>query len=103
MARFRVVPIDQPEVAPLPISARLSSQIVYFMSAPDADGVPELKQGEYWIAEAEVERILEEGTVLLISPLDSENATEVEITEEQESFLEWLQAHRIQHLRVEDM
>ena len=101
MAQPRLIPVDRPEVAPLPISARLRTQLVYFMTAPDTPGLPPLGPDEYWIAREEVERALDEGVVLLVSPLDSENFTEVELSEEQESFLEWLRIHNVQHVRVE--
>jgi hypothetical protein len=38
--------------------------------------------------------------LLLVSPLDSENQAEVELSEEQEAWLEWLVAHGIQHVRL---
>ncbi|MEW4568570.1 hypothetical protein AB1L88_11965 [Tautonia sp. JC769] len=101
MSQSRLVPLDHPEVAPLTISARLRSQLVYFMSAPDAPGVPPLGPHEYWIAREEVERALDEGVVLLVSPLDTENFTEVEINEDQEALLEWLREHDVQHFRID--
>ncbi len=45
-------------------------------------------------------RWLDEGVFYLVSPLDSANATEVELTEEQESFLTWLQKNNVQHVRL---
>ena len=100
MAQPRLHPVDRPDVPPLPITERLRSQLVYFRSAADAPGVPPLGPHEYWIAREEVERALDEGVVLLVSPLDSENFTEVELSDEQESLLEWLRRHEIQHVRV---
>ncbi|WP_152053365.1 hypothetical protein [Tautonia marina] len=101
MPQPRLVPIDRPEVAPLTITSRLRSQLVYFMSAPDTPGLPPLGPNEYWIAREEVERALDEGVVLLVSPLDTENFTEVEINEDQESLLEWLRQHEVQHFRID--
>ena len=37
-----------------------------------------------------------------MSPLDSANATEVELTEEQESLMAWLDKHGVQHVRLVD-
>ena len=101
MARPRIVSVDRPEVAPMPITERLRSQLVYFGSASDAPGVPPLGDREYWLPREEVARALDEGVILLVSPLDSENFTEVELSEEQETLLEWLRSHDVQHLRVE--
>ncbi len=41
-----------------------------------------------------------EGVFLLVSPLDTENMTEVELTEEQEALLNWLDRNKIQHVRA---
>ena len=96
------MPLDRPEIAPLPISPRLRTQLVYFMSAHDAPGVPPLGEHEYWFAAAEVARWLEEGVFYLVSPLDTAHMTEVELSEEQEALLHWLQDHRVQHVRLVD-
>jgi hypothetical protein len=96
----RLVPVDRPEVAPMTISARLRGQLVYFMTPPGTSGIPELPDGEYWLARDEVARWLDEGVFYLVSPLDSANATEVELTEEQESLLNWLLKNEVQHVRV---
>ncbi len=37
----------------------------------------------------------------VVSPLDGEHKTEIELSEEQEGWLEWLVAHRIERQRVE--
>lgn len=100
MARPELVPIDRPEVPPRAISPRLRSQLVYFMSPHDTPGIPSLGENEYWFAEAEVARWVDEGVFYLVSPLDTANMTEVELTEEQESFLGWLQSQGVQHVRL---
>jgi len=100
MARPELVPIDRPEVAPRAISARLRTQLVYFMTPPDAPGIPALGEHEYWFAAAEVDRWLDEGVFYLVSPLDTANMTEVELTEEQESLLGWLKTSGVQHVRL---
>lgn len=38
--------------------------------------------------------------IALVSPLDTANMTEVELSEEQEAMLLWLQKERIQHVKV---
>jgi hypothetical protein len=100
MARLELVPLDRPEVPPLPISPRLRNQLVYFMSAPGTPGVPPLGEHEFWFAQDDVARWLDEGVFYLISPLDTANQTEVELTEEQESLLHWLKARRVQRVRL---
>jgi hypothetical protein len=101
MPNFSVVAVGRQELAPLKISERLRSQLMYFMTAPGAAEIPALGEQEYWIAQSEVENWLEEGVFYLVSPLDTANATEVELSEEQETLLEWLRSHQVQHVRVE--
>ncbi len=102
MSAPRLQPLDHPEIAPRPLSPRLRSQLVYFTSAQDAPGVPPLGESEYFFASADVTRWLDDGVLFLVSPLDTDNQTEVELTEEQEALLGWLQDHHIQHARVEE-
>ena len=100
MSQPMLVPVDRPNVPPLSISGRTKSQLVYFMSTPNSPGVPPLAASEYWFARSEVTRWLQEGVFYLVSPLDSANKTEVELSEEQEAFLQWLDQNRIEHVRV---
>lgn len=100
MSLPRLLPVDQPHVSPLTITTRLRGQLVYFMTSPGSEGVPALGENEYWIARNEVVNWLSEGVFYLVSPLDSANATEVELTEEQESLLTWLDKYDIQHVRI---
>ncbi|HEX8203469.1 MAG TPA: hypothetical protein VF590_23535 [Isosphaeraceae bacterium] len=100
MARLALVAVDQPGLAPLPISPRLRSQLNYFMTPADAPGLPALGEAEFWIAAEEVARWLDEGVIALVSPLDTANMTEVELSEEQETLLQWLHDHDVQHVRV---
>ena len=43
---------------------------------------------------------LMEGVFLLVSPLDTDNMTEVELSEEQETLLNWLDRHKVEHVRA---
>jgi hypothetical protein len=101
MARLVLAPLDRPEVAPLPISNRLRDQLVYFMSARDTPGLPDLGELDFWFDAAEVAKWVDDGVFYLVSPLDTENMTEVELTEEQESLLAWLHGQKIRHVRLE--
>jgi hypothetical protein len=101
MAKILAVPLDRTGVSPRELSARLRSQLIYFMSPPGVEGVPPLGEHEYWFARQDVERWLGDGVFYLVSPLDTANQTEVELTEEQEEFLSWLVAEDVCHVRVE--
>lgn len=98
---YHLLPIDQPTVPPLTISDRLRSQLVYFMTPPDAPHVPPLQPQEYWIDAAQSQQWFADGVFELVSPLDGEHPTVIELSEEQEVLLEWLTTHQIQHLRVQ--
>jgi hypothetical protein len=99
---YRVVPVDNPLAPPLEISARMRSQLVYFMTPQDEPGVPPLEANDYWIDARQTAQWLEEGVLEVVSPLDDEHQTVVELSEEQELFLEWLAAHQVQHIRLEE-
>jgi hypothetical protein len=98
---YRLVAVDQRAAPALEISARLRSQLVYFMTPPDEPHVPPLHEQEYWIDAHQTARWLAEGVLEVVSPLDSEHQTVVELSEEQETFLEWLATHQVQHIRVQ--
>ena len=103
MARLVLAPLDRPEVPPLPITLRLRNQLVYFMTARDTTGLPPLGDDDFWFAADEVAKWVDEGVFYLVSPLDTDNMTEVELTEEQEAFLAWLHAQKVQHVRIEEL
>ena len=100
MSQPLLVSVDHPQVKPLPISPRLRTQLVYFMSPSNSPGVPPLRDDEYWIARDDVTKWLIEGIFYLVSPLDSGNVTDVELSEEQEAMLSWLDKYHVQHVRV---
>lgn len=98
---MRVHAVGRPELAPLEMPARFKYDVAYFMTPPGERGVPELPQGEYWVMLDDARRWLDEGVLVLVSPLDSENQAEAEISEDQERWLEWLLAHQVEHVRLE--
>ncbi len=102
MSHFTAVAVGRPEIPPRKVSSRLRSQLVYFMTAPNAAGVPPLLENEFWFDSAEVAKWLDEGVIDLVSPLDTANMTEVELTEEQEAWLDWLKSNTISHVRILD-
>jgi hypothetical protein len=102
MSQISLVPLDHPNVKPLAISLRMRGQLVYFMAAPEAAGMPALGENEYWFARDEVRKWLDDGVFYLVSPLDSANMTEVELTEEQETMLNWLDKNQVKHVRVNE-
>ncbi|MBM3225549.1 MAG: hypothetical protein FJZ47_17360 [Candidatus Tectomicrobia bacterium] len=99
---YQLVSVDNPAAPPLVISPRLRSQLVYFMTPPDAPHVPPLQAQDYWIDATQSQQWFADGVFDLVSPLDGEQRTVIELSEEQEALLEWLLTHQIQHIRVQE-
>lgn len=95
-----VYAVNRPELAPLTMPPRFKHDVAYFMTPSGERGAPRLAAGEYWIDLEEARRWLDEGVLLVYSPLDSEKQAELEVTEEQENWLQWLVDHEIQHVRL---
>lgn len=102
MSRPKLVPLDRPEVSPRVISPRLRGQLVYFGAAAGGPGMPALGDGEYWFRPEDVAQWVDEGVFYLVSPLDTANQTEVELSEEQEDLLLWLRDAGVSHVRVDE-
>ena len=95
-----VYAVDQPELAPLSMPARFRHDITYFVTPGGVQGAPALPAGEYWVRHCDAREFLDEGVLRIVSPLDSDHRTEIEITEEQERWLEWMIDHAVQHVRL---
>jgi hypothetical protein len=59
-----------------------------------------LPEREYWVRREDAQRAFDDGVVTIVSPLDSASRTEIELSEDQERWLEWLLIHDVQHVRV---
>jgi hypothetical protein len=94
----RVVAVDRAELAAFPMPDRFRHEISYFMTIPEQQTLP---PGEYLISLDHAGRWLEEGVFYLLSPLDGQHQTEIELTEEQEDWLRWIVANQVQRVRVE--
>jgi hypothetical protein len=96
----QVYAVDRSDVAPLAMSDRFRHEVTYFMSLPGEPGVPLLGPNQYWIDRENARSWLADGVFHLVSPLDSENKTEVELSEEHETFFEWLAANEIERIEL---
>jgi hypothetical protein len=97
---LRITAVGRPDVPEFSMPERFRHDVSYFMTAPDEAGVPSLGPGEYWIRREEARQWLDDGVFRLISPLDSANRTEIELSEEQEAWLEWMVQHGVEHIRL---
>lgn len=98
---MRVFAVDRPELAPLEMPARFKHDIAYFMTPSGEPGVPALAENHYWVRLEDARRLLDEGVLSLVSPLDSQNRAEAELSEDQETWLEWMIANKVEHVRLE--
>jgi hypothetical protein len=98
---YRLLAVDNPQAPFLEVSTRLRAQLVYFMTPPDEPHVPPLAAQDYWIDAEHTAQWLEAGVIEVVSPLDEAHHAVVELSEEQEIFLEWLAAYHVQHIRVQ--
>src|SRR5262245_53246221 len=97
----RVQAVGRFGLAPFAMPDRFRHEITYFMTPAGEPGVPTLGAKEYWVRLADARACLDEGVVRIVSPLDSDSKAELELTEEQEAWLEWMVAEGVEHVRVE--
>lgn len=96
-----VIAVARSDVPGISMPERFRHDVTYFATPPGVQDAPAtLPEREYWIRADDAKRILEDGVIVIVSPLDSSSRTEIEITEEQERWLEWLVKHHIQHVRL---
>jgi hypothetical protein len=97
-----VYAVDIPGLPPFEMPTRINHDIIYFATPAGDAGAPQmLERGHWWVRREDALRIYEDGVVRIVSPLDSSTTAELEITEEQEALLKWLNQHHIEHLRFE--
>jgi hypothetical protein len=92
--------VNRSDVAPLVMPDRFRTDIAYFMTPPGEHGVGRMPPREYWIRLDDAKTWLDEGVVAVVSPLDSQNTIEFELSEEQENWLRWMVANGIEHVRL---
>ena len=98
---MRIHSVEKPNLLPFEMPARFTTDIAYFMTPSGEQGVPVLAHREYWVRAEDARLWLDDGVVLVVSPLDAAAKAELELTEEQEAWLEWMVANEIQHVRLD--
>lgn len=98
----RVHAVNHPELPPFTMPDRFRHDVTYFATPAGEQGAPEpLGHREYRIRRDDAEQIYDDGVIRIVSILDSDHRTELEITEEQERWLQWMLENGIQHVRIE--
>ena len=95
-----VYAVEQPDLPPFSMSDRFRHEITYFAVPRGEPDIPKMGAGEYWIRRDDALKIYDDGVIVLVSPLDSASRTEIELSEEQEAWLEWMNQHEIEHVRL---
>jgi len=98
---MKINAVGQSQAPSLEMPDRFRMEIPFFMTPPGERGAPsKLGENEYWINLDDARRWLDEMVVYVVSPLDAENQAEIELTEYHETFLQWLLANNVQHVRL---
>jgi hypothetical protein len=92
--------VGRDDPPPFIMPDRFHRDVAYFMTPAGESGVAELQANEFWVRLEEAKMWLEDGVLLLISPLDSSQKAEVEISDDQEAWLQWMVQNEIQHIRL---
>jgi len=96
-----VVAVDRSELSPFEMPDRFRTDIAYFMSPAGESGTPELAPSEYWIRLSDAKKWSEELVVTVVSPLDAAAKAELELTEQQELWLDWMIENQVERVRLE--
>lgn len=97
---MKIYAVGREDLEPLEAPERFAMEIVYFMTPQDAKSEHPTGPGEYWIDRKDVDRWLADGCFRIVSPLDAQVQAEIELTEFQEQWLEWMQQHQIEWVRL---
>lgn len=92
--------VGRSDVEPLEMPERFRLDVVYFMTPGDHAGAPALVATEYWIESENIDRWLDDGGFSVVSPLDAETVAEIDLSEDQERWLEWMKKNNLTHIRV---
>ena len=99
---MKVIAVELPDVAPLTMSNRFRTEVVFFTTPPgERDAPADLGPNEYWVSLSDARRWLEDLVVTVVSPLDAASRAEIALSEEHEAWLEWMVAHEVQRIRLE--
>lgn len=103
MAKYFASAIDKPALEPYEVSRTLRGQLHYFTEGAGAgewehSGDP----NAFFFPLVLTVELYEDGVFYVTSPLDDQNQAEIEITEEQEDFLDWLVSNEVEKVRVSE-
>lgn len=98
---MRVIAVGRADLPPFTMPDRFRLDVAYFMTPADHPDAPRLEPNEYWVRGDDARQWLDDLVVPVVSPLDAEHMAEIELTEEQEAWLQWMVDHQVEHIRLE--
>lgn len=98
---IRIHAADRPEVTPLEMPERFKTEVVYFMTPPDELGIKHPPPNHYWINLDKAQQWLDDYVIEVVSPLAADAKAEMELTDYQEAWLEWLLEHQVDHIHIQ--
>ncbi|MBN00721.1 MAG: hypothetical protein CMJ77_16515 [Planctomycetaceae bacterium] len=98
---MRVVAVSRKDVPALEMPTRFQTDITYFITPESEPGVPKLGENEFWVRQEDAKQWLDDLVIEVVSPLSAEMKAEIELTEDQERWLEWLIEYKVEHIRLE--
>ena len=103
MAKYLAFAVDKLDLEPYEVSRMLRGQLHYFTEGASSRQWDESEDPNAFFFPLELtSELFEEGVFYVTSPLDDQNQAEIEITEEQEDFLDWLVSNKIEKVRVSE-
>ena len=98
---MKIYAVEKPDLPAFEMPERFRTEVAFFMTPGGESGVPDLAEGEYWIRLEDARQWLDDFVVRIVSPLDAAAKTELEISDDQEAWLQWIVDHEIQHIRLQ--
>ena len=94
--------VTRTDLAPFRMPVRFRHDVTYFCTPAGEPGAPgRLGEREFFVRLEDARRILDDGVIRIVSPLDSATTAEIEITEEQEAWLDWMVKNEVEHVRLD--
>jgi hypothetical protein len=97
---IQIQAVDRPEVPALAMPDRFKTEVVYFMTPPDELGINQAPPNHYWINLTKAQQWLDDYYIEVVSPLAADAKAEMELTDYQEAWLEWLLQHKVEHIVI---
>ncbi len=91
--------VNRPDIVPFPMPERFVHEITFFVAMPGEGGVPKLPAREYWVRLDRCQRFPRRGSrENRFAARQRHESEKIELSEEQEIWLEWMIKFEIEHI-----